>query len=497
MRALIHRAHTSARIQTAGPAALTLIEVVVVILMLAVLAGLLLPAVSVAREHARKTACAGNLHALGGMVIGFITESGGAFPDVYYDFTGADGTYQVSFKRLVDNRPDDFFRTEKNFSDALKCPDDNLPASIVAQSTSGRAINAPASYAYNLSLPLLYLNASRVELPSETIVFYDGDPRHVLGTWEHSDDWAKDTVRYRHSGQANALYLDGHVSSFRGLVAGLSGGGKWLSSSRTFPVPGPYVPPPEPPPEPAAGEFPDDAVFGGAGLVLGKNTHIMDGGVASNGNLELGYNTRAVDVAACGNVNIAKKALVSGDVTASGTVTLHEDADVDGTITEHASLDPRVLPDATQFTAGGPDVKVKNKKDCTLAPGSYGSLITAKEATLYLSAGDYYFTSFEADDQLKLRVDASAGNVAIYVTGDVSVDNKAEVKISGGDERNFYLESHGNSYFGEESDWAGMIYNPSGNISFDKKSHFSGSSVCTGQLSFDEDCKIWFVDCAP
>ena len=46
-----------------------------------------------------------------------------------------------------------------------------------------------------------------------TVTFYDGDPGSVVGEWELRTGWAEHTIRKRHIGSANYLFLDGHVET--------------------------------------------------------------------------------------------------------------------------------------------------------------------------------------------------------------------------------------------------------------------------------------------
>jgi prepilin-type processing-associated H-X9-DG protein/prepilin-type N-terminal cleavage/methylation domain-containing protein len=209
---------------------LTMVEMMVVMGICGVLALLLTPALLHARESARTVACADKLKSLGQAYAMCLTETNGVLPATYYGYSGSSGTYQVSLQTVQSGQPDPFFIS--NISDCLLCPDDGTPVSVLARNGVGNAAEVPSSYAYNIALPLIFRNASRVTAPVNTVTFFDGDVSSVVGTWSYSGDWAASAMRPRHSGQANLLYLDGHVIRPDGFpTAAFNAGQCWVASS--------------------------------------------------------------------------------------------------------------------------------------------------------------------------------------------------------------------------------------------------------------------------
>ena len=158
---------------------------------------------------------------------------------------------------------------------------------------------------------------------------------------------------------------------------------------------------------------------------------------------------------------------ITGDATAAGSITLGDDSRVDGILTEYgmpATFTPVECPPVTPFTAGGADVKKRNGKRTTLAPGSYGALKLGTLNRLYLSSGDYFFDSIRVGNRLRLYLDVSAGPINIFVVGDVKFGTNMNVFLTGGSPSDVYAETHGTWTMYGGSDWKGSIFAPYGNI---------------------------------
>ena len=214
----------------------TLIELLIVIAIIAILAGMLIPALGTAKGHATRTACASNMHQQMTIAVMYSHDYDGFYPPycirlsivcywpyyltkLYFKYDDKSGYHGWMPPKAV-------LKTRTPFV----CPQPhpmNFSVGTTA-STGGTKTNrsygiVPAFFVNQASSDKKYWRAPRiknVKIPKDSVMYYDGwgnvDRRPMTNSrkpWTSSSGYERNCVGYWHSDKANYLFVDGHLEA--------------------------------------------------------------------------------------------------------------------------------------------------------------------------------------------------------------------------------------------------------------------------------------------
>ncbi|HTU26845.1 MAG TPA: type II secretion system protein [Pirellulales bacterium] len=206
------------RWQAGNRAGFTLIELLVVMVIIALAATILFPAIQYVRETARQTVCLNNLHQFGIAMCQYTDIHGGHFPWTYH--AGDTLSWVDTLAPFVEN-----------VDEMRLCPDDPMGEARVqpdAAGIMGTSYVINEYIAYQTSDGYSVLNINQIQDADKLIVLFEGSwtGREATDDHVHTSTWYAPVDVYRnqywnvilaevnptvHNDCANYLFADGHA----------------------------------------------------------------------------------------------------------------------------------------------------------------------------------------------------------------------------------------------------------------------------------------------
>jgi prepilin-type N-terminal cleavage/methylation domain-containing protein/prepilin-type processing-associated H-X9-DG protein len=212
--------------------AFTLIELLVVIAIISLLAALLLPALSNAREMAKRTMCLSNLKQWGAATMMYVQDNHGRLPIAYdKNIGGHSYCWHLYMARYVGRDPAGLgpftpwriWEGEERYKGIHRCPTKSIYSPSGPYGWPGYLdylINTDVCHFIDKDDGTIRPAASKmsvVKKPSRTLLLADG--RTAYGGFDYLErtnpGYAHCSVDYRHTDGLNILFLDGHVEGRR------------------------------------------------------------------------------------------------------------------------------------------------------------------------------------------------------------------------------------------------------------------------------------------
>ena len=230
MSETMHPEHGGPCASSVPRSAFTLTELLVVIAVIAILAGLLLPSLSGSKDSSRRVQCESNLRQMGVAAYLYVDDNADSYPIAYYYEETGGVTYSYAWDLTTVNGsattvvPGLLWQGRATLQ-IQQCPSFTGSANWLADPYTGYNYNTSyIGHGQDESIPQP-AKGSDVRRAGGTILFGDGQyaggaDKFMRAPWPNPGDadfqvrWSG-TQGFRHRQLSNALFCDGHAESLR------------------------------------------------------------------------------------------------------------------------------------------------------------------------------------------------------------------------------------------------------------------------------------------